>query len=129
MPSTTAPAGTAPCDLANAVTVSGAIPTTHNVRLHEGFRCFVASAPARTRFILRPNDAISARGRSPDSYSRTRLNTKADRNPITVINPVKSWASSKASGIMVSTSMVRIAPAANAVTAAIHSGAKRLTIT
>ena len=50
------------------------------------------------------------------------LSENAARNPTTVIRPAKSWASSKASGIIVSASMARIAPAATAVVAATRSG-------
>src|SRR5690242_19412820 len=50
----------------------------------------------------------------------------ATRKPATVIRPAKSWACSKASGIMGSASIARMAPAATAVVAAITSGPRRL---
>src|ERR1051326_6015388 len=60
------------------------------------------------------------------SQSLSFVNTKAAKNPSTVINPAKSWAASNASGIIVSASMARIAPAATAVVAAITSTEKLL---
>src|SRR4051794_31715804 len=50
--------------------------------------------------------------------------TNAVRNPATVISPAKLWADANASGIIVSTNIVRIAPAATAVVAAITFGEK-----
>lgn len=50
------------------------------------------------------------------------LSAKAARKPRTAISPAKSCACSKASGIIVSTSIARIAPAAVAVVAATASG-------
>ncbi|MDB5824065.1 MAG: hypothetical protein JWR21_2769 [Herminiimonas sp.] len=57
-------------------------------------------------------------------YPPSLLSMNATRNPATVINPAKSCASSNASGIIVSTSIARIAPAATAVVAATISGEK-----
>src|SRR5436190_5248348 len=54
------------------------------------------------------------------------VRTNAARNPITVITPDQLCASSKASGIMVSASMLRMAPAATAVVAATTSGERPL---
>jgi hypothetical protein len=48
-------------------------------------------------------------------FSVTLLNTKATRNPTTVIRPAKLWAFSHASEIIVSASMASMAPAATAV--------------
>ena len=53
------------------------------------------------------------------------LSAKATRNPRTVIKPAKLWATSNASGIIVSTSMARIAPAATAVVAATTAAENR----
>jgi len=44
---------------------------------------------------------------------------------MTVTTPAQSWASANASGIIVSASMLRIAPAATAVVAAITSADNR----
>jgi hypothetical protein len=52
------------------------------------------------------------------------LNTNAARKPRTVISPVISWPCSTASGIMVSASMAKIAPAATATVAAMTKGEK-----
>lgn len=52
---------------------------------------------------------------------------KETRKPLTVISPMARWASSNASGIIVSAIMARIAPAATAVTAAITAGEKEPT--
>ena len=52
------------------------------------------------------------------------VSKNAIKKPATVIRPVKSRVVSKASGIIVSAIMARIAPAANAVEAAITSGGK-----
>jgi hypothetical protein len=59
-----------------------------------------------------------ARRAQPPSLVRT----KAQRKPTTVTSPERSCAVSNASGIMVSASMARIAPAATAVVPAITSG-------
>jgi hypothetical protein len=64
------------------------------------------------------------RGRAP--YLADLLRTKAARNPRTVMNPAKSCASANASGIIVSASMARIAPAAMAVVAAMTPSDKWL---
>ncbi len=62
------------------------------------------------------------------NYSPILVSAKAARNPRTVINPAKSRASSNASGIIVSVSIAKIAPAATAVVPAIISGEKPLKI-
>ncbi len=54
-------------------------------------------------------------------FQASLLKTKAARNPKTTISPAKSWACSKASGIMVSVIIAKIAPAAIAVVAAMIS--------
>lgn len=61
-------------------------------------------------------------------HSLSLLKINAARNPATVIRPAKSCASANASGIIVSTSIARIAPAAMAVVPAITSSEKRLKI-
>ncbi|MBZ4373845.1 DUSAM domain-containing protein [Corallococcus sp. AS-1-6] len=60
---------------------------------------------------------------SPSRSSPSLLSTNAARKPATVMRPVRSWAPSVASGIIVSASMARMAPAATAVVPATTSGA------
>lgn len=61
-------------------------------------------------------------GRYQGSQLPILLSMKAVRKPATVISPARVWATSNASGIMVSTSIARMAPAAMAVVAATTSG-------
>lgn len=60
----------------------------------------------------------------PVSKAQAWDSAKETRKPLTVTNPMARWASSNASGIIVSAIMVRIAPAATAVTAAITASEK-----
>ncbi len=58
-----------------------------------------------------PAEGRRRRGRRAVAYvPTTRDRVKAARKPATVMRPANSWAVSKASGIMVSASMARIAP-------------------
>lgn len=70
------------------------------------------------------NDLTGAKSRR--AFYSSFVRTNATRKPTTVMSPAKSCASSNASGIIVSASMARIAPAATAVVAAITSAEKRL---
>lgn len=56
------------------------------------------------------------------AHSPARWTASAVRKPTAVIRPVRAWARSNASGIMVSASMARIAPAATAVMTAMRAG-------
>lgn len=58
------------------------------------------------------------------THPASLLSRNAHKKPHTVIKPAKSWASSNASGIIVSANIARIAPAATAVVPAITSGEK-----
>lgn len=51
-----------------------------------------------------------------------RSMAKAMRNPIVVMNPVRMWVSSNASGSIVSAIIARMAPAATAVMTAMRTG-------
>src|SRR5690242_20500692 len=60
------------------------------------------------------------------AYEPSLVRINAVKKPATVIRPVKLWACSNASGIIVSANMARIAPAATAVVAAMTSAENRL---
>ena len=69
-----------------------------------------------------PCSAGRRAGPAPARHAPAYFDRKnAARKPATVISPAKSWAYSNASGIIVSDSIARIAPAATAVVAAITS--------
>ena len=97
--------------------------------LGEGVEDDVAVLAVRAHPVTSPGRSRRARRSClrrfpppPDGAAQAKLIAKAVRKPIAAISPVQIWVFSKASGIIVSAIIVRIAPAATAVISATACG-------
>ncbi|MDQ1041631.1 hypothetical protein QFZ75_008133 [Streptomyces sp. V3I8] len=81
-----------------------------------------AASPSASAWTLSGREAVPVC--DGDRVRQVWERAKETRKPLTVISPMARWASSNASGIIVSATIARIAPAATAVTAAITAGEK-----